>query len=391
MARIGVFGGSFNPIHEGHVSFLQQIKVKFDLDEILLVVCKDALHKHVNLVDKLQRFEMCRLATKHLNYVKVSNLEFEIDRQGRSVYTLKKIKQQNPESQLFLIVGFDSFLKISTWHRFEDILNLATIVSGYSNELELKQMKAVIQLNKFNALLTKVSVIKCHSTMIRIKLAQGLKCSSFLNVEVENYIKNKKLYCDENALVLECENVCKNMVSEKRFYHCLMVAQAAVNLAVIYGENEKFAQIAGLLHDVVKQQSNEKLLEIFNMEGIGFNDLSVVDRHNFKLWHAPAGAIYCRKVLGLEIKSILSAIACHTTGKAGMTKFEKIVYIADNVSADRKGAVVEAERELAYKNLDEALFFHLKTYFKISCENKVAVHLNSVNCFNDLIIRGIIN
>ena len=127
------------------------------------------------------------------------------------------------------------------------------------------------------------------------------------------------------------------------------------------------------------------------MEGIGFTDLSVVDRHNFKLWHAPAGAIYCRKVLGLEIKSILSAIACHTTGKAGMTKFEKIVYIADNVSADRKGAVVEAERELAYKNLDEALFFHLKTYFKISCENKVAVHLNSVNCFNDLIIRGIIN
>ena len=388
MARVGVFGGSFNPIHEGHVSFLEQIKINLNLDEILLVVCKNAFHKSVNLVDKTHRFEMCRQATKHLNYVKVSDLEFEIDKGGYSIYTLSKIKQQKPNSELFLIVGLDSFLKIHTWHKFEDILELATIVSGYSSDEELAKMNEILTAYKFKALLFRVSLMNCHSTMIRIRLAQGLSCRLFLNSEVYDYIECNKLYCFKNALFLECENACKNMVSPKRFNHCLMVANEAVNLAKIYGENEEYAQIAGVLHDIVKEQSSVDLLRILKIGGVSFDDLTEVDKVNFKLWHGPAGAIYCKFILGLEIDEILKAIDCHTTGKANMTNFEKIIYTADNISADRKGVNVRIERKLAYKNLNRALLFHLKTYIKLGFKKNLLIHLNSINCFNDLILKG---
>ena len=167
-----------------------------------------------------------------------------------------------------------------------------------------------------------------------------------------------------------------------------MVANEAVNLAKIYGENEEYAQIAGVLHDIVKEQSSVDLLRILKIGGVSFDDLTEVDKVNFKLWHGPAGAIYCKFILGLEIDEILKAIDCHTTGKANMTNFEKIIYTADNISADRKGVNVRIERKLAYKNLNRALLFHLKTYIKLGFKKNLLIHLNSINCFNDLILKG---
>ena len=385
--KIGIFGGSFNPIHNGHVSFLQQIKHKLNLDKILIVVCKNSLHKNVNLANKNDRFEMCKKATQHLKYVTVSNLEFEINEKGYSVHTLKIIKQQNLDDELFLIVGYDSFLKIHTWYKFKKILNLAKIVSGYSSEQELKKMNDIILKNKFNATLIKLNLLKCHSTMIRIKLAQNLSCSKFLNNEVENYIKINKLYSLPNALLHECYNTCKNILSKKRFNHCIMVSKEAVTLSKIHGENEKLAQITGILHDIVKEKSNFDLLNIFKLAKINFDNFSEVEKHNPKLWHAPAGAIYCKEILGIENEQILNAITWHTTAIAGMTKFEKIIYLADKTSADRKSFITKIERTLARRNLNKALFFHLKNYFKNALKKNMPIHVNSINCFNELIIN----
>lgn len=382
MARIGVFGGSFNPIHEGHVNFLRQVSKQLNFDEILLVVCRNALHKNVNLASSNDRFVMCKLAVSCLPNVTVSDLEFEIDKNGYSFYTLQKIKQKNEGKKLFLIVGPDSFLKINTWHRFRQILDLATVVSGYSNELEQAEMERLAQKFEFEPVLLKVNLSLFHSTKIRFRLAQGLNCSSFLNSNVLKHILQNKIYCGEDSLFVESENVCKNLLSKKRFEHCVCVSNMAQQLAKTYGENENYAKIAGMLHDVVKEQTPENLLKILKTdESINLNE---IEKTSFKLWHAPAGAIYCKKFLGLENEKILNAIACHTTGKANMTIFDKIVLVADNISFDRKNSNAKIGRKLAFENLDQTVFFHIKNHIVSDCKKSFMLPISSVQCYNQL-------
>ncbi len=384
MAKVGVFGGSFNPIHEGHVNFIKQVKHRLNFDKIILIICKNSFHKNVNLISKHHRLKMCELATQGLPYVTVSNIEFEIDQSGCGLYTLQKIKRQHPTDDLFLIVGPDSFLKLESWNKFRQIISSVTIVSGFSNRSQQIEMQQLLNKFKFNAVLLNLVLSNYHSTLIRIKLAQNLNCRSYLNYNVLNYIIRHRLYVNSSSLYLECENACKNLVSIRRFNHCVLVSKMAQSLAEIFRENVDKAALAGLLHDIVKEQSPPNLIKILKLGGISLKNLSEVDRLNPKLWHAPAGAIYCNRVLGIVDDQILSAIACHTTGKANMTNFDKIVFIADNTSADRKGLNAKIERKLAFKNLDKALFFHLKNYIQLSCKKNNAVHLDSINCFNQL-------
>lgn len=383
MSKIGVFGGTFNPIHEGHINFLRQVRSQLKLDKISLVVCRNALHKNVKLASQQDRIEMCKLATCDLPYVEVSDLEFEIDKNGYSLHTLQQIKNRNEGSEIFLIVGPDSFLKIGTWHKFRSILNLATVVSGYSNENEQKEMEKLALNLEFSPVLLNVNLEPVHSTKIRIKMAQGLSVSSSLNADVHAHILKNKLYCEQGALVVECENACRNMVSRSRFMHCVAVSKMAVQLARVYGENAYNARIAGLLHDIVKEQKPAFLLKILKMDSSC--KLSEVEKVSYKLWHAPAGAIYCDRVLGLEIKPVLSAIACHTAGKANMTTFEKIIYISDNISLDRKSSNAKIGRKMAFKNLDKTLLFHLKNHLQVCFKKNLVLLDDSIRCYNQLI------
>lgn len=385
MARIGVFGGSFNPIHEGHVHFLKQMKIFLNLDKIILVICKSALHKNVNLAPKSQRVLMCDMATAALDFVEISPLEFEIKKNGYGIKTLQKIADQNKDSELFLLVGPDSFANIEKWFGLDKILKLSKIVTACSDGYEHDEIKRLIHENKIDAMLLNFNLLSCHSTMIRIRLAQELGCDGLLNFDVERYIKRNRLFCGDGLLRLECENACRNMVSAKRFHHCMLVAKMAKTLAGLYGEDEKLAYIAGILHDIVKEKSPKFLLNVLQSGGKNLEDLHYVERPNPKLWHGPAGAIYCRDVLGIENRKIFSAIDCHTTAKKDMTAFDKIIYISDNTSADRKSVTAKIERKIATKSLNRAIIFHLKYYIKLCCDKQILIHPNSIECYNQLV------
>ncbi len=385
MAKIGVFGGSFNPIHEGHVHFLKQMKIFLNLDKIILVICKSALHKNVNLVDKSHRVLMCNMATEALDFVEVSPLEFEIKKNGYGTQILQKIADQNRNSELFLLVGPDSFIDIGKWYGLEKILKLSKIVTACSGDYERDEIQRIIHKNRIDAMLLSFNLLACHSTMIRIRLAQGLGCDGLLNPDVARYIKRNGLFCDDGLLEVGCENACRNMVSIRRFNHCVLVAKMARTLAKIYGEDEKLAYIAGILHDIVKEKSPEFLLNVLKLGGKNLENLNDVERPNPKLWHGPAGAIYCRNVLGIENKKIFNAIDCHTTAKKNMTAFDKIIYISDNTSADRKSVTAKIERKIAKKSLNGAIIFHLKHYIKLGCDKQILIHPNSIECYNQLV------
>lgn len=149
----------------------------------------------------------------------------------------------------------------------------------------------------------------------------------------------------------------KERLSKKRFNHSVNVAQESEFLAKLYGEDSEKAYYAGLLHDICKEEEHDALLKLVNESG-----LSVLDEERMSrpLWHAIAGAAYIRDEFGIKDIDIINAVRFHTVGRAGMSRLEEIVYLADLVSADRDYKDVERMRKLAHTNLDEAMLEGLK-------------------------------
>lgn len=139
----------------------------------------------------------------------------------------------------------------------------------------------------------------------------------------------------------------------KRYEHTLGVAYTASCLAMCYDENVKNAELAGLLHDCAKCLDNSKKIKICEKHNIHVNE---IEAKNPFLLHAKVGSFLAMEKYGVRDKDIINAILNHTTGRPGMSKLEKIIYIADYIEPNRKHAPNLAEiRKLAFKDLDKAL------------------------------------
>lgn len=183
----------------------------------------------------------------------------------------------------------------------------------------------------------------------------------------------------------EFKSLLKSRLKEDRYIHSLGVALAAKELAARYGANEDEAYIAGLLHDVTKNEDTENQLQMLKNDDI---ILSQIELSNKKLWHAMSGEVYLRKELSIENHDMLMAVRYHTTGRAGMSLLEKIVYIADYISAERDYPDVETMRELSKESLEKAALYSLKyTLNKLSkCE--LVIHPDSLAFYNELVINS---
>lgn len=176
----------------------------------------------------------------------------------------------------------------------------------------------------------------------------------------------------------------RGRLKEKRFLHSLNVAASAVELAKRFGANEDKAYIAGLLHDITKNETDENQLQIMASGGI---ILTETQKNNPKLWHAMSGSVYLKQTLGITDEEILGAVRWHTTGKAGMSLLEKVVFIADYISAERDYPDVDVMRHLAETSLDAAALYALKFSMRNLSEKEKPICEDSVAYYNELIIR----
>ena len=147
-------------------------------------------------------------------------------------------------------------------------------------------------------------------------------------------------------------------LTDRRFYHSQCVAREAARLAQRYGADMEKARLCGILHDIMKDTPPEEQLKILEDSGI---ILTKTQRQNKKLWHALSGAAYLETVLGITDGEVISAVACHTSGKGDMTLLEKIIYIADYIEPGREELPNVAEvRKLAFHDIDACLYRILK-------------------------------
>lgn len=177
----------------------------------------------------------------------------------------------------------------------------------------------------------------------------------------------------------------RSRLSEKRYYHSLCVAAEAERLAEKYGADSEKMYLAGLLHDITKNISDDEQLQTFEKFGIM---LSVAEKASPLIWHAMTGALVVEHELGIHDEDIISSIRYHTTGKANMTICQKIIFVADLTSADRNYPDIAEIRAKADRNLDECIIGILKfTICDIITKNN-PLHPDTLDAYNYLITQG---
>lgn len=178
------------------------------------------------------------------------------------------------------------------------------------------------------------------------------------------------------------EQEVKRHLTDKRFFHSQCVAAEAARLAQRYGADVEKARLAGILHDIMKDTPPEQQLKILRDSGI---ILTKTQSRNRKLWHALAGAAYLRGTLGVSDEEIVSAVACHTSGKGDMSLLEKTLFVADYISADREYPGVEEMRRAADRSLEEAMVEGILFTVNELMEQRLPVAAESIQAYNDAI------
>ncbi len=174
-------------------------------------------------------------------------------------------------------------------------------------------------------------------------------------------------------------------LSEYRVFHSKCVAKSAKRLAEKYGGDPEKAYTAGLLHDIMKEANEIDTFEFCERYGI---ELTPLEKCAPKLWHAITGSVYVRSVLGITDPEITVPIRYHTTGRAGMALCEKILFIADFISADRDYGDVDVMREKAEKSLEEAMLYGLGYTIDELAQRRRAIHPDTIAAYNDIILGG---
>lgn len=369
--KIGVYGGTFNPPHLGHVTAARAVFELLKLDLLLLVPDGQPPHKMLppGSPTPEQRLEMTRLAGEQLGLgEKVRTLDLELKREGRSytAETLRQLHQQYPEDELWLLMGTDMFLTLQAWREPGEILSLAGIAAFGRTEEDTEELFSVQRDYLYRTYpqariftLTIPGVVDVSSTELRTMLARG-EGGNLLPPAVYGYILREGLYdtrADLKHLPLRTlRPVALSYLKHKRIPHVLGTEQEAIRLAERYGADVEKARVAALLHDCTKRLDMEEQLALCRQYGI---QLDALEQQALKLLHAKTGAAIARDVFGVD-DEIYRAIWWHTTGHAGMTLLEKIMYLADYIEPSRDFPGVDKLRAVCYKDLDEGLLMGLE-------------------------------
>ena len=360
MEKIGIYGGTFNPLHTGHLHGAKQAIKTLGLDKLILIPDCIAPHKQMpeGSAAPEQRLEMLRIATKNEPRMEVSDIELKREGKSYTYLTVEQLHGLYPNAKLYLLMGTDMFISFQNWVEPERITahaTLAVMYRGEKGEAEaIDAAKAQMEAQGVEVELVKNDAINISSTQLRRLLA--FQCAGpFLPEGVYDYIRSQGLYdstADWKDLSMEeLEAVVVRLLHPNRVAHVLGCRDTAAEMAKRWGVDEEDAARAGLLHDITKAIDGPLQLTLCSEYG---TILSEFGQRHPKTLHALTGSLVADRIFG-ENDAVVSAICHHTTGKGDMTTLEKIIYVADYMEPCRNFPGVEELRRLAFSDLDGAL------------------------------------
>ena len=367
-----MFGGTFHPIHNGHLLLAEHAADVLRLDRVLFVIDRIPPHKQISDgATTEQRLNMLLLALE--GSTRLLPEPMELSREGKSYTfdTLTELKERFFDAELFFLMGSDMLRSFASWYNPQGIADLATLVCTERIGQHGAEAETARQLEtRFGARIVLLEgVSDLSSTTVRNRIRDALPITDLVPPAVETYIYRFGLYQPDE--IVDMYEKLQAALSDKRMAHTTGVLKTALELAQANGVDPKKARIAALLHDCAKSlPASELFLRSSDPDPIP------------PVLHAEVGALIAKEQYGVSDPDILRAIRLHTTGDANMTALDKIVYLADMIEPSRDYPGVDAIR--AEHDLDRATLLALQRSLAHIKERGFSVHPATLRAINDL-------
>lgn len=359
MSQTVLYGGTFNPIHRGHLDICVRARQAVDARRVLLMPAAQPPHKSAGwLAPDQDRLAMCALAAREYDLIQVD--DWEIRRGGRSytVDTLGHLAAVFPEEELWLLIGTDMFLTFTQWHRWEEIGKMASLLVASREEGDREQLldqQQKLAEQGVRSRLLQNPPMPMSSTQIREELRRD-GTTEKVCPQVLDYIREKELYLHPPEELDYLRRYIRPLMTDYRYRHSLGVEKQAVKMARRFGADQRKAALAGILHDVCKDMPKGALLQNILESGI----INGIDfKASPQLIHSYAGALYLQSHMDIHDTEVIEAVRYHTTARAGMSLLETVVYLADLTSEDREYPDVGEMRRLCDTDLRKAMIHAL--------------------------------
>ena len=333
--RIGVLGGTFDPIHIGHLLLAEAARVQAELSQVLFMpVHIQPFKQDADISSDDDRIRMLRLATQNNRYFQVSTIECDKGGVSYTIDSLRALKQEHNGADIFFLIGTDMFLNIEKWKDSDKLIREFALVVGirpgyHTDEAESLAEKLREQYGAY-IIFVDNPPIELSSTEIRDRVRR----SDTIRYRVPEKVRQFLLVREKQG--------------EKRFEHTKRVMDLAGDMAARFGDDVFKAETAALFHDYCKDPN-----------GGTENDIN----------HAGMAAEVARDEFCIIDEDLLNAIRYHTTGRAGMSRLEKILFLADTVEPGRKYKSIKELRETCLDDLDRGTFtvlVELKKYLEMN-------------------------
>ena len=363
--KIALFGGTFNPPHTGHISACTEFAKAISPD--VLYIMPSSVPPHKEMAGKgsaAQRFSMARIAFRNMPCTTVfSAMELARDGKSYTVDTVESLIKLHGCEKIYMYVGSDMLFWFENWKDFRKLFEKCILVTAARSEEDAGNIKACCEnfRKKYGCeyILLPLVPLEISSTKLRglfedsnADVSAQKECKKYLTDELYGYIIENAVYSDadknsditDNETLLRIREALPSQIDEKRLSHTLSVEKTALDLAEVYLPlygygKEYFADIsaAALLHDFTKRKSDEWHESYLNTFMRGHEGYCAV-------YHSWSGAYFALENYGVNTR-VFRAVYNHTTGRAGMDIFEKIIFIADFTEPGRTHKCCTTVRE----------------------------------------------
>ena len=360
MERIGIMGGTFDPIHEGHLHMAREALGDLSLDGVMVIPTGNPPHKS-GVTDGEHRWRMVCTSTAWDEGLHPSRIE--LDRGGviYTVDTLSRLKALYPDTQWYYIIGEDTLLELKNWRRYEEVLQMCTFLvylrpwNASRTELQAEETRLTALGGRF--IHVEMPMKDVSSTEVRQALAAGEE-HPHLPLVCAEYAYLAGLYGQQPKVPAAWLDKLFEELKITRFAHTLGVSRCARRLARLHGADEEKATVAAVLHDCAKYVPEEEMRRMCRAAGV--TDGAILASGD--LMHAYAGAYMAKAVYGVEDEEILRAIWRHTLGSEKMSRLDVIVNLADKIEGTRRAYPGLAEiRALAEESPEKALLASMRS------------------------------
>ena len=384
--KIGILGGTFDPIHNAHVEIAKSAYEQFGLDKVWIMPTPCPPHKDKTKITPAEdRVNMIKLAIEDVDGLEFCDFELHRDEPVYSADTLTELKEKYPEDKFYFIIGSDSLQTFASWHKPEVIVEKAQllVVKRGERDTNLDFDKLIADLeDKFSIMIPCIVMDEMYESSTEIRTGeQSLEHSVPENVY--KYILEHNLYkenVNEAWSVSKIKGDLLKRLNKHRYEHTIGVADTAIMMAEAFNVNPNKAYLAGILHDCAKYFDDLELLSI-----CAENDVKVTQIEQKKpfLLHSKVGVIVAKQRYHITDQEVLDAVLWHTTGKANMTDLEKIIFAADYIEPSRKDLPrLDYLRDISTKDLDLLVKCILENIMEYLKETDEEIEDHTLEAFN---------